>query len=192
MHFTKDLKKLLLAIAVTTTATGVIAATQGTEGTNSSGNFDVTFDQGAKVRVWGLQDLSFTGDLVAADLTKNFTFCTFSNNTDEVVFKVESSNGNFTLVSGSQTATAPIDYKVQLANKNLAPGAGEEWSKNALVSGAQGFDRYSTQSLDNGGASNLCVAAQQTTDLTVTIPKVATVPGDGAYTDTVTLTIQPI
>ena len=189
MKISHNLKQFALAMAVGAVTTGAMAANQGVLGSTSEGDFDVTYNKGTEVRIWGLEDVSFDGDtndLTAGDLVQGFSFCTFSNNTDEVVFDVESDNTDFTLQSGANT----LPYNIALSNNNSLIDM-DRWGDGWLASGVQGSYRYLTQSNVSGGASTVCGVQEQTTDLVVTIPQQNSVE-DGVYTDTVTLTIRPI
>ncbi|WP_330924230.1 hypothetical protein [Candidatus Sororendozoicomonas aggregata] len=198
MKLLQDVQKVALAVAVCAVTTGAMAATQGTVGSTSEGEFDVTYNQGAEVRIWGLQDVSFDGDdedVTAGALTQSYDFCSFSNNTNEVLYDVASANGDFTLalVGGESD---PLPYRVALADLSSPDTVLDTWGNDAaseLDSGAQGYSRYETQQVTANDGNNVCAAANQTTRLTVTVPQVTgPAPSDGAYTDTVTITVRPI
>ena len=197
MKLSQGIKKLALAAAVGAVTTGAIAATQGDLGATSQGEFDVTYNQNTKVRLWGLGDISLNEN----KLTATVDVCTFNNNTDHVLFTATSSNG-FKLKTDASTVgdTSEIDYTLKLNNKGV-PADGNEWGEGALPSGQQGYFQFASQgkgadqtAIDAAENSVACGAgtASNTTDLTVTIPTAPTGVGDGAYTDTVTLLIQPI
>lgn len=184
-------KKLVLSAAVSALSAGAMAANQGDTGSTSTGDFDITYNKGAEVRIWGLQDVSFDGDVQdvsTEDLTDSFTFCTFSNNTNEVVFDVASQNTNFTLAG---PGGEELPYYIELADQGAA--VKDRWgSPTGQMSGAQSYSSYITQQDNDGAGGALCAAGQQTTDLTITIPQQDFVPANGAYTDNVTITVKPV
>ena len=185
MKISTNVKKLVLAAAVSAVATGVMAATNpgSPAADKSTGDFDVTFSQGAQLRIWGLRDMSFT-EALTQDRSQSVDFCTYSNNTDEVVFEAQSDTGDFTLAGPGDA----LNYTLKVEDSANASNA-DEWGDGLLASNDQGYYRYPASQKNTPG--DFCGGTQQLNTVTVTIPA-QTVTADGAYTDTVTLTIKPI
>ncbi len=190
----KKFKTLALAAAVSAgllSSTGVMAARQGELGATSDGDFEINYNVSPSVRIWGLEDMSFTGPLTS-EVSDTFDFCTYSNNTDEVLIEVESTNTDFAL-NTTAAAGGLIPYTVTIVDQNAA-GTTDTWGDENLASGAQGFFRYpadSTAGVADG--DNVCIGTgYDLNTLTVKIPAVSSSIGDGVYSDTVTLTVTPI
>ena len=183
------LRKMVLAVAISAVTSGVMAAENPDEPTegSSNGTFDVTYNKGSEVRIWGLKDLSFSGDL-ATEQTDNFDFCTFSNNTDEIIISAGSANGDFSL---SGPGNDNIDYTIRVNDKDFVT-SGDVWGKDFLPSGSQGYSKYSASQENSSKNDVVCAGEQQLNTLTVVIPAAEGTFTDGAYTDAVTLTIKPI
>ncbi len=190
MKLLQGVQKVALTVAVCAVTTGAMAATDGTVGSTSTGDFEIYYNQGADVRIWGLQDVFFDDN--TADQT--FTFCTYSNNTANVQFTLSSSSGNFTLDPGSSinsptgTAAQAIPYSVKLEDKET-PENNALWGAGGLGNNVRSPFQFESQSAQSNVA---CAGVAETTDLTVSIPSLPTNLSDGAYSDVVTLTIRPI
>lgn len=182
-----DLKKIAVGMVASATTVAALAATQGLLGTTSTGNFDITYNVNAEVKLWGLKDIN----LSASNLSETVQICTYNNNTTNVNFTATSGSGDFTLRSPGN-ADQP-EYSVKLTDKTV--NLGDIWGLGGINSGQQGGHKYSSN--NNGGTAvvdgDLCVAgsASNTAELTIT----ATTPAasaDGTYTDNVTLLIEAI
>ncbi|PJE80641.1 hypothetical protein CI610_00380 [invertebrate metagenome] len=184
MQVSSTFRKLALATAISSLAAGAMAATQGGIGATSTGDFDITYVQGGEVRLWGLEDMSFTSLATDADKTETVTVCTYNNSTTQVNFRVNSDN-EFALV-GSNGEGATVPYTLSLADKG---GPIQDfWGEGGLASDNQGSYQYLSQGTNTTG----CSGAQQTTDLTVILSDASGDVSSGIYRDTVTVTIQPI
>ncbi len=185
-------QKVALTVAVCAVTTGAMAATQGEVGPTSQGDFEIYYNQGTYVRIWGLEDVSLNNNKTS----QKFTFCTYSNNTTKVQFTLSSRNGDFQLDTGSSTtslgSTTAIPYKVMLDDK----GNAEEPENYSAFWGFTGHKsnelspfQFQTQGTASDGA---CTGTAQTTVLKVSIPSLPDNLSDGAYSDVVTLTVRPI
>lgn len=194
----KTFKTLALAAAVSAgllSSAGVMAARQGELGTSSDGDFEITYNLNPQVRIWGLEDMSFNGDLGSAQFD-SFDFCTFSNNTEEVLITVDSANGDFALNSTPGVSGGPIGYELKITDKDDTDQSDTWGGTGNLGNGQQGYSQYSASMTP--GVTNDTVACTGTgyslNTLRVDIPAVTsgapTAAGD--YSDTVTLTISAI
>ncbi|MDP0590251.1 MAG: hypothetical protein QS748_14100 [Candidatus Endonucleobacter bathymodioli] len=198
MKLLHEFKKATLVATVCMVTTGAIASTQGVMGATSTGQFDVTYSQKGKVRIWGLQDVS----LHEEKLNETVNLCTFNNNTDHIIFTATSNNGFQLKTDGSTVGdNSKIYYTIQLNNKG-ASSSGDTWGEGGLQSGQKGHFQYASQGkkaslalIQSANDSLSCVsgAPSHTTDLKIDIPdNQASEVSDGAYTDTLTLLIEPI
>ena len=192
MKLSVSLKQLALAAAMGAVSAGAMAATDGTVGSTSTGDFEIYYNQNADVRIWGLEDVVF--DRETSD--KSFTFCTYSNNTTKIQFTLSSRSGNFSLDSGSTidspggTTAQSIPYAIRLQDSGLPESDGDaSWGVGGLGDGERSPARFQSQGEQSDVA---CAGAVETTDLTVSIPSLPANLSDGAYSDVVTLTIRPI
>ncbi|MBO9494599.1 hypothetical protein J7438_10925 [Thalassotalea sp. G20_0] len=190
----KTFKTLALVVAVSAgllSSAGVMAARQGTVGPTSNGDFEINYNVNPSVRIWGLEDMSFTGSLGSA-VTDNFNFCTYSNNTDKVLIEVASTNTDFAL-NTTAVSGGPIPYTVTIVDKDVSTTT-DTWGAGNLASGTQGSFQYSADKTVVGeDPNNVCIGtAYELNKLTVDIPAVSGVIADGVYSDIVTLTVTPI
>ncbi|MDP0561090.1 MAG: hypothetical protein QS721_01625 [Candidatus Endonucleobacter sp. (ex Gigantidas childressi)] len=109
MKLLGNFKKAALVAMMCATATGAIAATQGSLGTNSTGTFDITLNHKGNAVLWGLVDVNLTD----TQPTETVSFCTFNNNTTEVSFTITSNSTDFTLIGGSRQHSNSVHYKVE-------------------------------------------------------------------------------
>ena len=190
----KKFKTLALAAAVSAgllSSAGVMAARQGELGATSDGDFEINYNVSPSVRIWGLEDMSFTGNLSSGD-KDTFNFCTYSNNTDEVLIEVESENTDFAL-NPTDAAGGLLPYTVTIVDKDVAATT-DTWGKDNLATGTQGSFRYpADKTVGVVDGDNLCIGTSyEQNTLTVDILPVTGSIADGVYSDTVTLTVTPI
>ena len=186
----EGLKKIALAVAIGSISTGVLAEVDGTIGTTSTGNFDITYIKGSIARIWGLADFTMTdSDLVAAPNTNEI--CVFSNkgagsNTYEM--KVSSSNG-FQLTDATGGGASPISYNLKVEgigdgggsidNSSLTPGTDLEFAGDLTA----GF-------LLDQPRPNLDCTTDKNAKISIwfsSAPNIAV----GTYSDTVTMLVTP-
>ena len=182
------MKKLAVAMVVSmglAGATGVYAATDGSLGTTSTGDFDINLNIPGTVGIWGLRDLPFT-----EDGQQTLNACVFSA-TNKVQFQVSSTNDNFKLAGGNINAA---DFTVTIKDKkNSVPSV---WGEGGLGSGDIATVNYDVTgaakpSPDDGTTiTSICTGADQTIDITVDISNATT--DEGVYTSNVELVVSAI
>lgn len=154
----------------------VMAATQGTLGTSSTGDLDITLDIQALVQVNNLDDLdlgSFSGG--ATDLTGTDTFCVYRNGGGnfDIVMTGDGAASAFTLTDGSST----LPYAVDFTNAATTTAM----TTNTLLAGQANADTTSTTC---AGGDNMSVT------VTVAAGDLSAAPA-GTYGGTLTMTVSP-
>lgn len=172
IKFMKNFKLAVLASALVASGS-LMAATDGTLGTTSTGESLVTIIKQNAVQITNVADLDLgTHATAAADMSANDDVCVF-NSTATYSITVTSGNGGFNLSDGTNN----IPYSV-------------EWAANggaavALVDGASlGSLTGDRTSLNCGGGTNANFSA------TVAAADF-NAAGPGTYTDVLTLLVEP-
>lgn len=185
-----EFRKLAIALAATAglTASAAMAATDGTLGTTSTGNFDINYIKGDQARVWGLADLNMTDTHTSGDeLTQDI--CIFSNKASSSnVYELTLSSANsFTLIDGTGGGAAAIGYNIKV--EGIGTGTGTLDSSD--ISGGNYVDNgMNAGPLANQPDPSQNCTANQNAQVSVwfdSAPNITT----GAYYDTVTLLVTP-
>ncbi|MDP0561092.1 MAG: hypothetical protein QS721_01635 [Candidatus Endonucleobacter sp. (ex Gigantidas childressi)] len=134
MKLLGNFKKAALVAMMCATATGAIAATQGSLGTNSTGTFDITLNHKGNAKVWGLVDVNLTD----THATESVSICTFNNNTNRSFFYYNQQEYGFYV--NRRRRQTPIPYTIKLHDKGGTNG--ETWGEGGLPSGQQGSAKY--------------------------------------------------
>ena len=171
--------KILASVIAGLIGTSAYAATDGTMGATSSGQFQLDLEILDSVEITALNDIDFgqyggtdTGDINAGD-----AYCVYRNGGDAYTITPTSSNGKFSLqgVLGDE-----IDYTVKLAG--AATGASAAASVGYNVASAT----------FNGSAARDCGAADNASvDVSITEAELRAASTD-TYSDTLILLVSPI
>ncbi len=158
----------------------VMAATQGSLGTNSTGTLDITVDINDLVQVSNLSDLAlgtFNGG--GADLIATDTFCVYRNGagTFDITMSGDGGSSAFTLTDGSNT----VPYAVDFTN---IPAATITAMTTNVVLGGQANANTSDTTCSAGGTDNVSVT------VTVANADLASAPA-GTYGGTLTMVVAP-
>jgi hypothetical protein len=159
------------------------AATQGTIGTTSSGQINITATIAGLVQITNLSDLNFTPVLngsSAAQLTENV--CVWSNTLTKGYTIKATGNGTssaFTLASGSN---APVPYSVSWAGTSGA------------TSGTALTTNVASSTFTSTALAPACLAGSNTATLFVSIASTDqdTMVANAAYTGILTLLVTPV
>jgi spore coat protein U-like protein len=157
----------------------LIAATDGTVGTSSTGDLDISMTKGDEVRISNLSNINF-GSNNNTPAGQTLDVCIYSS-TGSYDITATSSNGNgttFRLANGG--ASSFIEYDVQW--NNTASGNNGTDLNNAVTSGV--FTGANTTQNDCGGGVNSRLFVD------VVNSSFNAAPSDN-YTDTLTLVITP-
>ncbi|MRI32562.1 hypothetical protein EOPP23_06125 [Endozoicomonas sp. OPT23] len=159
------------------------AATDGSVGDSSNGNFDINLNIPGNVGIWGLRDLGFTTTSAQSQTVKA---CVFSS-TENVQFQVVN-NTDFELRDGG---TKGADFTVTIT-ENGASG-GSIWGDSGLSTGDTSPKNYNVTdaSLPADISTAVCTGNDQTIDIVVGITPVAS-PANGTYTSNVELVVSAI
>jgi len=160
----------------------VMAATQGSLGTNSTGTLDITVDINDLVRVSNLDDLDlgiFNGG--SSDLSATDTFCVYRNGagTFDIVMSGNGSSSAFTLTDGTNTIPYSVDFT------NIPAATTTSMTTNILVSGQQNANTSSTTCSGAGDSDNVSVT------VTVANNDLAAAPAGINYAGTLTIVVSP-
>lgn len=175
MKYSRLIKTSLFALGMSSAA--VMAATQGTLGTTSTGDLEITLDIDSLVRVSNLNDIdlgTFAGG--AADLSGSDNFCIYRNGAGNYNITMTGSGAAsaFTLTDGTNT----IPYSVSFTNG----GANAMATGTALTAQAGAFTANDT--CNSGANDNVSVA------VTVANSDLASAPAS-SYTGTLTMVVAP-
>jgi len=167
-----------IALASLLAAAGTAySANDGSLGATSTGDLDVSVDIADRVQISGLDDIDFGAYAGFGDLDSNDAFCVYRNGTgayNVTISSAEADGGTFRLSNGSDF----IAYSVSFNDDADITGGTDVGSGDTLAGNG------SATSLTCGGASNA--------SLGVSIPEnVLQAAASGAYTDTITLLVEP-
>ena len=91
------------------------AATDGTLGATSQGDFDIIFSNATQARIWGLEDVVMSATNGSDGTAQDMEFCVFSNTEDtgsnSYELSVTSENG-FQLVDRAGSSTDTLGYRL--------------------------------------------------------------------------------
>ncbi|MGI9278447.1 MAG: hypothetical protein ACR2PX_02315 [Endozoicomonas sp.] len=191
-----EFKKIAVAMAVSVGlgASSVMAATDGTIGETSNGNFDINFQKGTVARIWGLGDFNLTDANVAATPATE-DICIYSNkaaNSNTYQLEIASTN-SFRLVGSGSDASTFVDYDIKVEGLGIGNGSLDNASVNhgtdANVTSQAGNHLDAGALASQPDPSIACTG--ENAQISVWLPaSVASLAG-GAFSDTVTLTITP-
>ncbi len=171
----KQVARSLILIVFGSATTSLFAATDGTLGATSQGDFDINLSVGDLIQISRLDDVTLTYT-PGSNATNSEDFCVYTN----------AASGTYNVTATSANAAAGV---FRLASgANFIPYA-LDYETVTLTSGVNS---------NNGGAgyaanttSNNCGASDNATvDITVTEADILTQPS-GNYSDTVTLLVSP-
>ncbi len=176
----KDAKKILvnslLAMGLVASASTVLAATDGTTGTTSTGNLIINATINEMIKISNMADIPL-GTFAGVDLTGGNSACVYHNGVDTYSVTATSTNGSGTVFQLSD-GTTDIAYTLDLNDGTSAHSMDSAVNDNA-------FTGADTASESCGGTPNLAIS------VTITAAALAATPA-GAYTDTLTLLVAPI
>lgn len=160
-----------IALASLLAAGGMVhGANDGSLGTSSTGDLDVTVTIAPLVRITGLSDVEFTFDGGDENLENTQNICVYSNagsNYSLTATSLNSDNG-FALVSGS----LEVAYSVAVNGSSLTSGSAADFG-------------------DANTVDQLC-GGTGATALQISIDNAALqAAASGTYTDLLTLTVEP-
>lgn len=191
----KKFKTLALAAAVSAGllgAAGVMAATQGTVGETSNGDFTIFLNKDIKVAVWGFKDLYFISDGTAIPSgSETVALCVTNSEAPDaqVRFMVESASDEFKLENAS---TSGGSYTVKIEDKdNSATFA--QWGGDELTNGLFSETAFEAATAEPAAGATLCDTNSDnyTVNMTIDVTPEPTVVA-GVYSDVVTVTVTPI
>lgn len=156
----------------------VMAATQGSLGTDSTGTLDITVDINDLVQVSNLTDLvlgTFNGG--GADLSDSDTFCVYRNGagTFDITMTGDGGSSAFTLTDGTNTVPYAVDFT------NIPAASTTAMTTNVALGGQANANTSSTTC---GGTDNVSVT------VTVASGDLASAPA-GTYGGTLTMVVAP-
>lgn len=159
----------------------VMAATQGTLGTDSTGTVIITVDINDLVQVSNLTDIglgTFNGG--GTDLSGTDAFCVYRNGGGTFDITMSGSGGSsaFTLTDGSNTVPYSVDFT------NIPAATTTAMTTNVLLGGQQNANTSSTTCSGAGDSDNVSVT------VTVTSGDLASAPA-GTYGGTLTMVVSP-
>ncbi len=175
MKYSRMIKTSLLVLSMSSAA--VMAATQGSLDTTSTGDLLIELDIDDLVRVNNLNDIdlgTFTG--AAGDLSGSDNFCIYRNGTGNYNITMTGSGtaSAFTLTDGSNT----LPYSVSFTNGS----ANAITSGNSLAAQAGAFT--ANDNCNSGVNDNVSVS------VTVANSDLSSVPA-GSYSGTLTMVVAP-
>ncbi|WP_257264312.1 hypothetical protein [Endozoicomonas sp. ONNA2] len=191
----KTFKTLALAVAV---SAGLVMSSahsatpqhlNGELGADSAAFFDIFLVKGTVARIWGLKDVELTGNEgidVGGVLTPKFShqFCVFSNhasNGNDYKLTVESEN-SYKLTDSSDDST--INYELSVAAGN-ATGKSTVGTPDFTAD----FNAGAIEDQPNPNIGDVCDVKQ---NITLEIGLLSANPVTaGAYSDRVTMTVEP-
>ena len=113
----KTFKTLALAAAISAGllgAAGAMAEKQGTLGSTSDGDFDITLVHAAGVRIWGLQDFNFNTEAGTTLQQRAINICVFTNSSSSTTdgqYDIVATGSDPELSSGAgQTLPYTVEY----------------------------------------------------------------------------------
>ena len=172
MKYSRLVKTTLFALGVASSS--VMAATQGTLGTTSTGTLDITLDIDNLMRVSNLDDINLGTYAGAGNLTGSDSFCVYRNGAGNYAITMTGSGAAnaFTLANGGNT----LPYTVEFVN-----GGNNAMTTGAALTGQAGAN---TTSDTCGGTDNVSV------NVAVDNADLAAAPA-GNYTGTLTIVVAP-
>ena len=193
-----NMKKMALVLAASAglSAGSAMAATDGTVGATSQGDFDITLQIRGEVLINGLEDVTFGAPLASGDLLGGTNHCVASTaSANKYVITAASDNPNgseFRMQQGASGNFVKYSVFYKSADEVLTGLPGDEIKLDQGAfnnNGGTGFTGASTTASCNStdGADNATIWIQV---LATDANAAATNPGD--YTDTLTLTVAPI
>ena len=187
------LEKIAVLFAGITAAASVFSANDGLLSATSQGDFDITFVNDTKARIWGLEDINLTETNGSDGTAATHEFCVFSNLADtgsnDYDLSVSSANA-FQLVNSVSTGNDPgssLAYDLVFTDP----------LSNQQTFNANAVNELSAGSLSgqpNPGNDDCASQGQNKTQIAVqfsgneaSLNAVAA----GAYFDLITLTVTP-
>tara|TARA_R110000868_G_scaffold189695_2_gene433052 strand:+ start:100266 stop:100817 length:552 start_codon:yes stop_codon:yes gene_type:complete len=157
-----------------------IAATQGLLNPTSTGSFDVSVTIPDRVRITGMQDISF-GTYVSGDFDDDYPVCVYSNTPTAqygVTASGDGASSAFTITNG----TDAIAYRVRW-NSVAGTTVGESaLTANVKLDNIPNANQQSSTCATGGNSANLHVQIQDTAMAGMS---------NGTYSGTLTITIEP-
>lgn len=176
----KTRNKVLATVIAGLLGSSVMAATDGTRGSTSTGNVNLNLEVLDSVEISALNDIDFgqyggtdTGDINAGD-----AYCVYVNGGDDYNITPTSANGKFALVG--DTTADEINYTVKLAGAATGANAAAAVSYNAASATFGGHAARNCGNADNASV-----------DVSITEADVSAVSTD-TYSDTLVLLVSPI
>lgn len=170
-------RSITLASALAASGAAV-AANDGSIGATSSGDLQVTLAVGDRVRISSLNDIALGGYTGAGDLVGSDAFCAYRNGTGLYSLSVASANAAAGVYRARKGAKV-IPYTVRI-DDDVDASNGLSVVSGATVTGLQGSATSASCSGSDNAALEVTFAAADLQGANA-----------GAYTDTLTLLVQP-
>lgn len=179
MNFDRIAKTATLAAALAVASGSALAAEDGKMGASSTGKSVVSMSVGDRVKISGLDDIALGAFSGAGDMVGSSAFCVYRNGTGLYNMTVTSANqdgdGNFRATDGTNFVSYGVSYDVDADASD-----GTEISSGETRTGLAGEARSPSCSATDNAAIQVSFAEEEL------LGAVA-----GAYTDTLTLLVEP-
>ena len=177
----KKISMFVAAVATVASMGTAMAATDGSLGGVSTGNFEINYEKGAQIQVWGFKDVFFK-NAAGNEHTETMSLCAMTTS-GNLSFKVDS---RFYMHNTEDKGA----YSITIADKGNA-GRHDTWGTGGLAANANGVEKFTAKNaLENGATTDTCDATYQVANLTVDLNDRDL--GEGTYKQLVTVTAFPI